>query len=228
MYSFNKCSCPECSELALSTFDENNELSDGKGWCIKHHPDPEGLLHQIYSYIQSHEKIIGLNAFGMEFKDVSLAGKKFYGCNFQGCNFINVHATEIRCRMCIFDGSTFTDCDFLKSNIQFSSLAGSKIVHVLFTGSDLVHVNFNGVTCYQSSFDDSDLYNTRFIKAVLINTSLKNCNLKKAVFYESMRDNVSFKLANTREALVDRNRGGLMGDIDTNFSDDKLKSGVTL
>ena len=228
MYSYNKCSCPECNEQALSTFDENLDLTDENGWCLKHHPNPEEITRNIFTYIKGHDKIIGLSACGMEFKDISFAGKKFYGCNFQGCSFSNVHASKIRCRMCILDGTTFSDCDFLESNIQFSSFAGSKFVHVLFTGSDLVHINFNGITSYQSSFDDSDLYNTRFIKAALINTSLRNCNLKKAVFYESVRENVSFKLSNTREALVDRNKGGLMGDIDTDFSDDKSKSGVSL
>lgn len=85
------------------------------------------------------------------------------------------------------------------------------MVHAIFTGSDLIQNNFNGITAYQSSFDDSDLYNSRFIKAVLINTSMINCNLKKVAFYESAREGVSFKLSNTREALLDKKMKGRSG-----------------
>jgi hypothetical protein len=35
----------------------------------------------------------------------------------------------------------------------------------------------------------------------LIDTSFRNCNLKKSLFYDSKRTNVSFKMSNTREAL---------------------------
>ena len=81
----------------------------------------------------------------------------------------------------------------------------------------MIHNNFNGITAYQCSFDDSDLYNTRFIKSILMNASMKNCNLKKTVFYESSRDGMSFKMSNTKEALIDRTRGGLMGDFEEQF-----------
>ncbi|MBQ3800905.1 MAG: pentapeptide repeat-containing protein, partial [Treponema sp.] len=118
--------------------------------------------------------------------------------------------------------STMTDCNLIKCNMQFSSMAGTKLVHALFTGSDFIHNNFNGMTAYQCSFDDSDLYNTRFIKAVLMNTSMMNCNMKKAVFYGAVREGVSFKMSNTREALFDRDKGGLMGDAD-GLMDDGLE-----
>lgn len=218
MYTYNKCKCEDCKSQALSVFDQNMEITEESGWCLEHHPDREKVISQIYEYIQNHDKIIGLTACGIEFNGLDWNGKKFYGCNMQKCTFTNIHAENIRSRMSIFDRSTFTDCEFINSNIQFSSFAASKFVHVVFTGSALVHLNFNGITSYQTSFDDSDLYNSRFIKATLINSSLRNCNLKKTVLYESVRENVSFKLSNTRESLADRRRGGMMGDIDTDFS----------
>ena len=52
-----------------------------------------------------------------------------------------------------------------------------------------------------SSFDDSDLFNSRFIASTLIDTSFRNCNLKRTLFYDTKRTNVSFKMSNTREAL---------------------------
>ena len=82
----------------------------------------------------------------------------------------------------------------------------------------MVQNNFNGITAYQSSFDDSDLYNSRFVRAKLITTSLRNCNIKKAIFYELETQDVSFKMSNTREALFDKSGSALMND--ENATDD--------
>ena len=220
MYILNQCRHAGCTQPAFSQVGEDGSLVDGEGFCLGHSPDPEAAAERIRDYIIRTEKIIGLNACGMTLSNIDLTGKKFYGCNLQRCTFNNVHANKMRARMCMFDFSTFTDCDFLESNIQFTSFAGSKFVHVLYTGSDLIHNNFNGTTSYQSSFDDSDLYNSRFIKAVLINTSLNNCNLKKTVFYECIKEGVGFHLSNTREALLDRRTGGMMGDVTSSYSRD--------
>ena len=218
-YTYNICKCPGCTKPALSEIDKNLALTQNPGWCIEHHPYLKKALKRIFLHVMRNDTIIGLTACGVEVKKLNLRNKRFIGCNLQNCTLTNVHADGLKMRICIADNSTLTDCDFVKSDIQFSSFAGSKFVHILFTGSNLIHTNFNGLTSYQSSFDDSDLYNTRFIKTVLINNSFRNCNLKKTVFYDSVRDNVSFKLSNTREALVDRKRGGLMGDIGINYSD---------
>ena len=206
MYSLNPCRHPGCSKAAVSNFDEKGEISEGPGFCYEHTADKIKFFDSVMGYVANHDKVIGLSAGGLEIHDIDLGDKKFYGCNLQGCTFRNVHGNSVRARMCMFDFSTFSDCDFLKSNIQYSSFAGSKFIHVLLTGSDIIHNNFNGIMAYQCSYDDSDLYNSRFIKARLINTSMKNCNLKKSVFFESYRDGVSFRLSNTREALFDRNK----------------------
>ncbi len=217
----NQCKCEGCSKTAISTIDDDENIISS-GFCHEHNTDIDDISKRICKYLMSHDKVVGLHCHGLTIKNLNLSGKRFYGCNFQNCNFQNIHADGIRIRMSIYDGSTFTDCDFINSNIQFTSFAGSKLVHVILTGSDLIHINCNGVTVYQSSFDDSDLYNSRFIKSVLINTSMRNCNLKKTVFYNSVREHVSFKLSNTREALVDRNRGGLMGDFEASAPDEDI------
>lgn len=221
MYEFNQCRCKGCNKSAISTIDDKKNIISS-GFCYEHTDNIEDISKKIYDYLLEHDTIIGLHCNNLTLKDLDLSGKRFYGCSFQKCNFQNIHADGIRMRMNIFDASTFTDCDFINSNIQFTSFAGSRFVHALLTGSDLIHINFNGVTVYQSSFDDSDLYNSRFIKAVLMNTSMRNCNLKKTVFYNSIREQVSFKLSNTREALVDRNKGGLMGDIEASGIEEDL------
>ncbi|MBR7080056.1 MAG: pentapeptide repeat-containing protein [Treponema sp.] len=219
MYLFHKCEYPHCKSYAISRVNQEKDLLEDGTFCLKHCPSPEEESASIISYIMAHDKIINLNADGISLDNLEFGNKKFYGCNFQHSSFNNIHSNQLRARMCMFDFSTFSDCSFTQSNIQFSSFSGSKIVHVTFTGSDLIHNNFNGITSYQSSFDDSDLYNSRFIKAILINTSMINCNLKKAAFYEAAREGVSFKLSNTREALLDRRKGGMIGEIGPGFDE---------
>ncbi len=221
MFELRQCKCKDCKKTALSSFDKNGELlssfeekqSEKKIYCLEHHPEKERTVNQIRLYVRNHEKIIGLNASGIKFYEEDLSNKKFYGCDFSNCNLTNIHSNGLRMRMCNLSFCTISDCDFIASNIQFSNFTGSKMIHVILTGSDLVHNNFNGITAYQTSFDDSDLYNSRFIKAVLITTSMNNCNLKKTIFYEAMKDNVSFKLSNTREALMNRYEDSYISDI---------------
>ena len=215
MFISNTCQCPDCKNAALSIIRDGEIISNEPGFCFDHTENKEEYLNSIRNYVETHDKIVGLTACGITVKGLDLSNKRFYGCNFQHVLFNNVHADGMRLRMCTTDFATFTDCDFINSNIQFSSFAGSKFVHMVLAGSDLIHNNFNGITAYQCSFDNSDLYNSRFIKAILMNTSMQDCNLKKTIFYDSARENVSFKLSNTREALIDRNKGGLIGDLGT-------------
>ncbi|MBR5866655.1 MAG: pentapeptide repeat-containing protein, partial [Spirochaetaceae bacterium] len=43
------------------------------------------------------------------------------------------------------------------------------------------------------------------ISAKLINTSFRNCNLKKTIFHNLEQENVSFKFSNIREARFSDN-----------------------
>ncbi|QTQ14413.1 pentapeptide repeat-containing protein [Treponema parvum] len=204
MFQQTPCHVSSCLKAELSSFDDSGNIIGTGGYCLDHIPDPEKAKQDILAYISAHEKIIGLNASGITFCDLDFSGKKFYGCNFQHCTFSNIKAEEMRSRMSVFDFSIFTDCNLLKSNIQFCSFGGCTFSHTLLTGSDLVQDNFCGLKAFQSSFDDTDLYNSRFIKADLIDTSFRNCNIKKTVFWEIKQENASFKLSNTREAEFDR------------------------
>ena len=221
MFELRQCKCKDCKKTALSSFNKDGELltsfeeerTEKKFYCLEHHPEKEQIVNQIKLYVHNHDKIIGLNASGIKLNEADLSNKRFYGCDFSNCTFANLHSNGLRMRMCNMAFCTISDCDFIASNIQFSNFTGSKLVHAVLTGSDLIHNNFNGITAYQTSFDDSDLYNSRFIKAVLITTSMNNCNLKKTIFYEAIKDNVSFKLSNTREALMNRYESSYIGDI---------------
>lgn len=204
MYIANKCQCPDWNETAITTIDEFDNIISGPGFCLKHTKDPIKARIKLLNYIQNHDTITGVSFSGMNVSNLDLSHKRFYGCNFRHCNFANIHSDGLRVKISFLDFSTFSECDMINSHIQFCSFSGSRFVHVIFTGSDLIHNNFNGTTLYQSSFDKSDLYNSSFIKSILINTSMTDCNLKKTVFYESIRDKVSFRLSNTREAYVIR------------------------
>lgn len=201
MFSISSCAHPSCHKSALSFYDIDTDSLQTHEYCYEHSPKAEIITNSLHEYINTHVKIVGMNASGVSFTNMDLSGKRFYGCKFLNCTFINIHSEQLRVRMSMFDFSMFSDCNLLESNMQFTSFAGATLSHVLFTNSDLVHNNFCGITAYQSSFDDSDLYNSRFIRANLNYTSLRNCNIKKTAFYEITQDNVSFKLSNTREAL---------------------------
>lgn len=200
MFEPNNCIHPDCNRIALSHIGADGDIACKPGYCLRHSPDPEAAKDSIYGYIRARQKIVGLNACGLTFTDIDLTDKRFYGCNFQHCTFSNLQSEFFRSRMTFFDFSLFSDCNLLRSNLQFSSFAGATFSHILFTGSELVHNNFSGITAYQSSFDDSDLYNSRFISARLVDTSFRNCNIKKTIFHSIEQRNVSFKLSNTREA----------------------------
>ncbi len=220
MYTFSLCRHPGCNKFAISRINKEKNIIEDGDFCLDHQENKESVQQDILNYISANEKIVGLNANGIIVENQDISDKKFYGCMFLRTKFNNVHITNMRVRMCMFDFSMFTSCGFIKSNIQFSSLSGSRLEHVYFTGSDLVHNNFNGIMAYQSSFDGTNLYNSRFIKAVLINTSMNDCNLKKAIFYESMREGISCKYSNTNDALTERDKSKLRGDFNNSFFTD--------
>ena len=220
MFIENPCLVRHCRNNALSTFDKDGNLTEEKSYCLDHIPDPGKIKQDIYNYIATHEKSVGLCANGLLFQNIDFSNKEFYGCNFHRCTFINIHSENVKTHMCIFDFAVFNDCSFIKSNSMFTSFSGSTFFHTLFTSSDMIQDNFNGIKAYQSSFDDSDLFNSRFIMANLVDTSMQNCNLKHTLFYNSERTNVSFKMSNTREALFDLRGSALArGETDKKSSD---------
>ncbi|MBQ1727726.1 MAG: pentapeptide repeat-containing protein, partial [Treponema sp.] len=141
MYAFHKCQCPECTKPAITLYDDDGKIMDAPNWCYEHSPDKDFVRENLRKYLQSHDRIIGMNAEGLKIENWNISGKRFYGCNFQHCTFANLHGDNLRLRMCMLDFSVFTDCSFLHGNTQFCSFAGSKFVHVLFTNSDMIHNN---------------------------------------------------------------------------------------
>jgi len=203
MFIQNQCQVHYCRNIALSTFDENGNLTEDKNYCLDHIPDPGKVKDDVYKYIETHDKIVGLNCSGLIFSNNDLTGKQFFGCNFYHCTFNHVHSQDLMIHMSIFDFAVFNDCNLINSKILFSSFSGCTFAHTLFTSSNIIQSNFNGIKAFQSSFDDSDLFNSRFIMAKLVDTSFRNCNLKKAIFIQTEQSNVSFKMSNTREAIFE-------------------------
>lgn len=201
MFTINKCLVNICKNDALSCFDENGNITEAKGYCLDHSPDPGKAQTDIYNYIKNHEKIIGLNAHGMIFKDINFSNKKFYGCDFSNGTFQNIKWENTLFHISVFDFAFFNDCNFIKNNSLFTTFSCSTFTHTLFNTSDIIQCNFSGIKAFQCSFDNSDFFSTRFINAALADTSFRNCNLKKTIFSGTKRENVSFKMSNTREAV---------------------------
>lgn len=215
MFLDNICTCSGCKRSSISTVDDNGNLVENSGFCYKHTKNLEDTKQRIFKYIAEHDKIVGLCCSGFTFTKIDFGKHRFYGCDFSHCFFSELNCRNLRFRMCKFDFAVFTDSNLIESNIQFTSFAGAKLIHVLFTGSDLIQDNFNGLSAYQSSFDDSDLYNSRFIRAHLVDTSIRNCNIKKTIFFDALTNNVSFKLSNTNEALFDQKGSALFTGLDS-------------
>ena len=214
MFVYKKCSEHNCTHFAISDFDSNGNLIESGEFCYAHAPDKDAIQKKIYDYINSHDKIIGLNASGMTFTNIDFTSKGFYGCNFSHCLFAGLNSRKIRTRMCTFDFATFSDCNLLECSSHFTSHAGAKFSHVILTGSDLIQDNFCGLSSFQSSFDDSDLYSSYFINAKLIDTSFRNCNIKETVFYEITQQNVSFRQSNTNAAIFDKRGSALFTGLE--------------
>ena len=76
MFVQNKCLVTYCKNNALSTFDQDGNLTEEKSYCLDHIPNPGQIKQQIYEYIKNNDKIIGLNACGLIFKDINLSNKQ--------------------------------------------------------------------------------------------------------------------------------------------------------
>ena len=70
MFSYAKCRNPECKHFAISDFDQNGNLIESGEFCYAHIADKDEYQRKIYNYIQTHDKIIGLNACGLTFTDI--------------------------------------------------------------------------------------------------------------------------------------------------------------
>lgn len=213
MFSLNKCLVHACMHQAISTIDENGNITEKKGYCLDHIPNPGKTQDDIKNYIHNHDFIVGLNAEGMTFSNEDLSNKTFIGCNFMHTTFTNVHSKSLKTRMSFFDFAVFIDCNLINSDIQYTCFAGCTFSNTLFTGSDLLLNNYNGISALQSSFDDSDLYKSRFIMANLTNTSFRNCNIKETHFIKVKQENVSFKMSNTKEAIFSENESELSNNF---------------
>ena len=117
MFTLNKCLVHSCKNLSLPVFDKTNGMTEERGYCLNHTPDPGRAKKSIYDYITTHDTIVGLNASGIIFRDIDLSNKRFYGCNFQHCTFTDLRSEGLRGKLCMFDFATFADCTLAGSTM---------------------------------------------------------------------------------------------------------------
>ena len=51
MFTKNTCLVHHCRNIALSTFDEDGNLTEEKSYCLDHIPDPGKAKDDIYKYL---------------------------------------------------------------------------------------------------------------------------------------------------------------------------------
>jgi uncharacterized protein YjbI with pentapeptide repeats len=201
MFHLATCSHHGCASPSLYL-----EGEDFGGLCARHMDEAgqKKAVDAILAYVAEHEKVVGLSAAGLTFRDWDITGKRFYGCSFQGCTFERIRGREHWVRLCSFDFASFVDCTFIQGVVRFTSFAGCRLERTKFTDSELVHDNFSGIVTHDSAFDDTNLYNSRFVAAKLNDTGVRNCLVTNVDFTGIECRNVSFKTSNTREAIFSK------------------------
>lgn len=192
MFSFNPCAAG-CGRPAIT----------GSALCGVHSANPEADAKRLAEYIITHKVVRDITAQGLQFKELDFSHHQFYGCNFSETSFYKCVFTGAVMRMTFFDFSTLASCGFSAGDLQFLSMAGAVITDCDFKGSELVNINFNGAVITGSVFNQTNLYNSRFVGAGIAQSNFIDCNLKRTNFLKSLRENISYKLSNTAEAIFE-------------------------
>ena len=50
---------------------------DAPNWCYEHSPDKDFVRENIRKYLQSHDRIIGMNAEGLKIENWNISGKRY-------------------------------------------------------------------------------------------------------------------------------------------------------
>lgn len=190
MYSFSRCSHPECGRLVF--FDTDT--------CYTHAADRSGLDERVHRHLDSSETFKNLNLAGFEFSGTVLENKRFFACSFSESAFRKCNLTHVVFTMCFLDFTRIEECIFTNAYMLSTVLSASSIRDTDFTKSDLLHSNFNGLEAENVDFSYSDLYFSYFIRSRLTGVKYVDCNLKKTNFTGAELENVSFKYSNYEEA----------------------------
>lgn len=193
MYDFKRCSFPGCESSSLFASE----------FCADHHADPSSISSDLLDALANMMIIKSMNFSGLRLEGAVLTGRAFYSCSFSKTLLKNINFSTCIFRMCFFDFCSADSCDFSGVDAQFCSFAGARFLNVSFEHSELVHNNFNGASLNDCTFNYSNLYNSRFIMAELEKTDFIDCNLKRTFILPSKEVDVSWRLSNTQEAILE-------------------------
>ncbi|MBQ6905101.1 MAG: hypothetical protein IJQ27_03385 [Spirochaetia bacterium] len=79
MFSFKRCSIPDCSNFIFNCTDR----------CLKHSPDTSSASEDARRLIKEKKVVRDLCFEGLELEDFAFDGKLLHSCFFKGCTFIN-------------------------------------------------------------------------------------------------------------------------------------------
>ena len=191
MFDFDRCTADNCNEYSLS----------GNDLCINHIADSRDFIEGLVEKIKREDVHKDIKASGCRFTDVNLAGKIFNVCNFSKCEFENTDFSGSQLRLCFFEKAVFKNCSFKNTNMKYCAFPMSSFENCDFSGSDIINTNFAASSIKGSNFSESDLYFSVYINAFIKDSKFMDCNVKRANFWGTKRENVSFKYSNFEEAL---------------------------
>ncbi|MGL2966176.1 pentapeptide repeat-containing protein [Flavobacterium sp. XGLA_31] len=144
-----------------------------------------------------------------EFKDIHFEETAIKYKEYEGCTFINCDFTQCTFQSVSFVDCNFFDCNFRETKINYVSLRG-----VQFTNCDFTAVNFamTDQVIYEFHFKDclldyAQFYALKLRKMQFINCSMiavdfmgsdlteaffDNCNLRRAVFIDTVANKADF------------------------------------
>ena len=150
--------------------------------------------------LRRHRVVYDLSLPGVELEEVTLEGHAFYACNFAFSRLSRCRFVECSFELCFLDSSVVAGCTFDGAEIRSCTLALASFTDTQFVHSNLIQCNFNGATGDYVSFGDCDLLHSRF-DAVQVPIQFVNCNVKQTRFLRSAQELFSFRRSNQEDAV---------------------------
>ena len=198
MFPFKRCIVPGCPAFAYGTSDH----------CYHHSPDKEAVLHDALTHLMDGSAFRDISLVNAEIRGIRLpAGKEILASNFSFTVFEDCVFENAKVIASFFDYCVFRRCTFISCDIRFSVFAGSTFIASSIKDSTAIHSNFMGMESSDCDFSSNDFYFSTFTLSKMQDTSLEDCNLKRANFRSCITKNVSFRYSNPEEAFFRKEEG---------------------
>jgi uncharacterized protein YjbI with pentapeptide repeats len=117
------------------------------------------------------------NLRGATLTDVDLRGFDLAGTNFGATRFQTVNLEGADLDRSVWTDAILTTCNFRKTNL-FAAVA----IRTVFTQCMASEANFSAGNLSSATFDGTSLERAQFADSILTNSTLRNCDLRSAIF----------------------------------------------